>query len=173
MSSNERTTLQPQDAVQQAMERFQGQMVVQKISETDGSSSILQLSGFPSKTRTIQWLPYHMNQLQYYNAYHHQQKQPEFPTLPTQPQAQAQQLSLIMLPSSLPPMTFFVRLWEWNPIPEPNREYHNPFKKNRMCTAHFVVGVHPSVRSGLLAFQFRAKAREVRGLLPPYDLILH
>ncbi|KAK8574817.1 hypothetical protein V6N12_062495 [Hibiscus sabdariffa] len=57
MSSNERTTLQPQDAVQQAMERFQGQMVVQKISETDGSSSILQLSGFPSKTRTIQWLP--------------------------------------------------------------------------------------------------------------------
>ncbi|KAE8714670.1 NAC domain-containing protein 72 [Hibiscus syriacus] len=79
---------------------------------------------------------YQMNQLQYYNAshhhhhHHHQQQQSDFPTFPTQSQAQAQQLSLNMLPSSLPSTnaTFSDRLWEWSPIPEPNMEYNNPFK---------------------------------------------
>ncbi|KAE8655698.1 Transcription factor JUNGBRUNNEN 1 [Hibiscus syriacus] len=78
---------------------------------------------------------YQMNQLQYYNTYHHhqqQQQQSEFPifTLQSQAQTQAQeqQLSLSMLPASLPPTTFSDRLWEWSPIPEPNKEYNNPFK---------------------------------------------
>ncbi|GMI73081.1 NAC domain containing protein 35, Arabidopsis NAC domain containing protein 34 [Hibiscus trionum] len=75
---------------------------------------------------------YQMNQLQHYNTYHyhHQQQQPEFSILPAQSQAQtqAQQLSLNMLPGSLPPTTFSDQLWEWSPIPEPNREYNNPFK---------------------------------------------
>ncbi|KAK8592601.1 hypothetical protein V6N13_063172 [Hibiscus sabdariffa] len=113
---------------------------------------------------------YQMNQLQYYNSYHHhhqqQQQQSEFSILPqpsqAQAQAQAQQLPLNMLPASLPPMTFSDRLWEWSPIPEPNREYNNPFKKTRMCTL-FVVGVLPSitrVAGGLLEFQFRARSRE-------------
>ncbi|OMO70269.1 hypothetical protein CCACVL1_19034 [Corchorus capsularis] len=37
------------------------------------------------------------------------------------------QLSLNMLPGSLP-TAFSDRLWEWNPIPEANREFNNPFK---------------------------------------------
>ncbi|KAK8670206.1 hypothetical protein V6N13_104965 [Hibiscus sabdariffa] len=160
---------QAQAAVQQAMERFQGfvggqsrQMVVQKISETDGSNSstsditttlglskqnahhpmapvrttlglssgIVEEDGLFSSNDLHRLVSYHMNQLQYYNAYHQQQQQSEFPTLPTQPQAQpqAQQLPLNMLPSSLPQTTFSDRLWEWSPIPEPNREYNNPFK---------------------------------------------
>ncbi|KAB2077965.1 hypothetical protein ES319_A06G128600v1 [Gossypium barbadense] len=67
-----------------------------------------------------------MNPLQFYNTYQQQQQQPEFSTLP--PQSQAQQLSLNVLPSSLPLTTFSDRLWEWSPIPEPSREFTNPFK---------------------------------------------
>ncbi|XVF86172.1 hypothetical protein PTKIN_Ptkin18bG0018700 [Pterospermum kingtungense] len=69
-----------------------------------------------------------VNQHQYFiTDYHHhqqqqQQQQSEFSTLP--PQSQAQQLSLNMLPNSLP-TAFSDRLWEWNPIPEAN---NNPFK---------------------------------------------
>ncbi|XVF23186.1 hypothetical protein REPUB_Repub13aG0015400 [Reevesia pubescens] len=67
-----------------------------------------------------------MNQQQYYsnNHYHHQQlQQSEFSTLPPQ----SQQLSLNVLPGSLP-TAFSDRLWEWNPIPEVNRDYNSPFK---------------------------------------------
>ncbi|KAE8680853.1 NAC domain-containing protein 55 [Hibiscus syriacus] len=56
------------------------------------------------------------------HLHHQQQQQPEFLTLP-------QQLSLNVLPAALPsPTAFSDRLWEWNPIPEANREYNNPFK---------------------------------------------
>ncbi|KAE8662931.1 NAC domain-containing protein 55 [Hibiscus syriacus] len=75
-----------------------------------------------------------LNQQQYYTTnqphphlHHHQQQQPEFSTLP--PQSQAHQLSLNVLPAALPsPTAFSDRQWEWNPIPEVNREYNNPFK---------------------------------------------
>ncbi|EOY26392.1 NAC domain - like 10 [Theobroma cacao] len=183
----------PHDAAQQAMERFQGfggqsqQMEIEKISETDGSSSstsdvttALGLSkqnvyrpmapisttlGLPSGIeeegmflnqskqgcsslvpncttvftvgssvspnvvddlhRLVSYQHATMNQQQHYYSDHHhqQQQQSEFSTLPPQ----SQQLSLNMLPSSLP-MAFSDRLWEWNPIPEANREYNNPFK---------------------------------------------
>ncbi|KAL4387946.1 hypothetical protein GQ457_09G008400 [Hibiscus cannabinus] len=67
-----------------------------------------------------------LNQQQYYNP-NHLQQQPEFSTLPQQPQAQ--QLSLNVLPAALPsPTAFPDRLWEWNLIPEANKEYNNPFK---------------------------------------------
>ncbi|XP_022720934.1 NAC domain-containing protein 35 [Durio zibethinus] len=194
----------PQDAAQQlAMERFQAfgggqsqsqQIEIEKISETDGSSSstsdhvttALRLSkqnvyrpmvpisttlGLPSGLieeeglflnhqskqgcssllpncttlfpigsssvssnvvddlhRLVSYQQATMNQHQYYSTDHHQQQQHqcEFSMLP--PQSQAQQLSLNMLPSSLP-TAFSDRLWEWNPIPEANREYNiNPFK---------------------------------------------
>ncbi|XVE91292.1 hypothetical protein DITRI_Ditri20bG0141800 [Diplodiscus trichospermus] len=191
----------PQDAAQQAMERFQAfgggqsqQMEIEKISETDGSSSstsdvttalglskqnvyrpmapistTLELpsgmeeeglflnqskqgcsSLLPNCTtvfpvgsssvssnivddlhRLVSYQQAAMNPHQYYSTdhhhHHHQQQQTEFSTLP--PQSQAQQLSLNVLPSSLP-TAFSDRLWEWNPIPEANnREYNNnPFK---------------------------------------------
>ncbi|KAK9030646.1 hypothetical protein V6N11_032063 [Hibiscus sabdariffa] len=84
-----------------------------------------------------------LNQQQYYNPnhphphphphlnmhhhHHHHQQQPEFSTLPQQPQAQ--QLSLNVLPAALAsPTAFPDRLWEWNLIPEANKEYSNPFK---------------------------------------------
>lgn len=69
---------------------------------------------------------------QFYDAHHQhqqQQQQPQqnspFPTL--MPQTQA--LPITMLQGSLAPSTAFSdRLWEWNPIPEANRDYNNPFK---------------------------------------------
>ncbi|XWS18046.1 hypothetical protein CRYUN_Cryun32bG0008600 [Craigia yunnanensis] len=71
-----------------------------------------------------------MNQQQYYSTDHHHQQQQqqqqllsEFSTLPSQ----SQQLSLSVLPNSLP-TAFSDRLWDWNLIPEANREYNNPFK---------------------------------------------
>ncbi|XP_022724269.1 NAC domain-containing protein 35-like [Durio zibethinus] len=69
-----------------------------------------------------------MNQQQYYSTDHHhhqqqQQQQSEFSTLPPQ----SHQLSINVLPSSLP-TAFSDRLWDWNPIPEANGEYNNPFK---------------------------------------------
>ncbi|KAE8718455.1 NAC domain-containing protein 55 [Hibiscus syriacus] len=75
-----------------------------------------------------------LNQQQYYTTnqphphlHHHQQQQPEFSTLP--PQSQAQQLCLNVIPAALPsPTAFSDGLWEWNSIPEANREYNNPFK---------------------------------------------
>ncbi|XVF26397.1 hypothetical protein REPUB_Repub14bG0012800 [Reevesia pubescens] len=194
-----------QDAVQQAMERFQAfggggtsqlnQMEIEKISETDGSSSstsdhvttalgfskqnvyrpmalICTTLGLPSGImeegiflnqskqgcnsllpnsttlfplssssvssnvvddlhRLVSYQQATMNQQQYYSTDHNQQQQQqqqqcEFSTLPP-PQSQAQQLSLNVLPSSLP-MAFSDRLWDWYPIPEANREYNNPFK---------------------------------------------
>ncbi|TYJ13805.1 hypothetical protein E1A91_A10G075000v1 [Gossypium mustelinum] len=196
----------PQEAAQQAMERFQAfgggqpqQMEIEKLTETDGSSSTstsdvttaLRLSkqnlyrpmppisttpGLPSGMegegmflnqskqgccsllpnsttlfpvgsssvpsnvvddlhRLVSYQQVALNQQQYYNTNHphpHQQQhqpQSEFSTLPPQSQAQPQQLSLNVLPSALPsPTAFSDRLWEWNPIPEPNREYNNPFK---------------------------------------------
>ncbi|KAL3598357.1 hypothetical protein D5086_006275 [Populus alba] len=39
----------------------------------------------------------------------------------------SQQLPLNMLPDLLPP-TFPDRLWEWNQMPEANRDFNNPFK---------------------------------------------
>ncbi|KAA3479496.1 NAC domain-containing protein 72-like [Gossypium australe] len=85
--------------------------------------------------RLVSYQQVALNQQQYYNTNHphpHQQQhqpQSEFSTLPPQSQAQPQQLSLNVLPSALPsPTAFSDRLWEWNPIPEPNREYNNPFK---------------------------------------------
>ena len=189
----------PQDAAQQAMERFQAfggvlsqQMEIEKISETDGSSSstsdvttalglskqnvyrpmapICTTLGLPSGMeeegmflnqskqgcsslipncttlfpvgsssvssnvgddlhRLVSYQQAIMNQQQYYSTDHHhhqqqqQQQQSEFSTLPSQ----SQQLSLSVLPNSLP-TTFSERLWDWNPIPEANREYNNPFK---------------------------------------------
>lgn len=78
-----------------------------------------------------------MNQHQYYiTDYHHQQQQQQSELIstlqPPQSQSQAvvaQQLSLNVQPGSLP-TAFSDRLWEWNPIPEANREYNNinPFK---------------------------------------------
>ncbi|KAH1047873.1 hypothetical protein J1N35_038657 [Gossypium stocksii] len=196
----------PQEAAQQAMERFQAfgggqpqQMEIEKLTETDGSSSTstsdvttaLGLSkqnlyrpmppisttlGLPSGMegegmflnqskqgccsllpnsttlfpvgsssvpsnvvddlhRLVSYQQVALNQQQYYNTNHphphqqHHQPQSEFSTLPPQSQAQPQQLSLNVLPSALPsPTAFSDRLWEWNPIPEPNREYNNPFK---------------------------------------------
>ncbi|MBA0788320.1 hypothetical protein Gotri_027082, partial [Gossypium trilobum] len=196
----------PQEAAQQAMERFQAfgggqpqQMEIEKLTETDGSSSTstsdvttaLGLSkqnlyrpmppisttlGLPSGMegegmflnqskqgccsllpnsttlfpvgsssvpsnvvddlhRLVSYQQVALNQQQYYNTNHphpHQQQhqpQSEFSTLPPQSQAQPQQLSLNVLPSAIPsPTAFSDRLWEWNPIPEPNREYNNPFK---------------------------------------------
>ncbi|MBA0628183.1 hypothetical protein Godav_022950 [Gossypium davidsonii] len=196
----------PQEAAQQAMERFQAfgggqpqQMEIEKLTETDGSSSTstsdvttaLGLSkqnlyrpmppisttlGLPSGMegegmflnqskqgccsllpnsttlfpvgsssvpsnvvddlhRLVSYQQVALNQQQYYNTNHphpHQQQhqpQSEFCTLPPQSQAQPQQLSLNVLPSAIPsPTAFSDRLWEWNPIPEPNREYNNPFK---------------------------------------------
>ncbi|KAK8274683.1 hypothetical protein V6Z11_D10G089700 [Gossypium hirsutum] len=85
--------------------------------------------------RLVSYQQVALNQQQYYNTNHphpHQQQhqpQSEFSTLPPQSQAQPQQLSLNVLPSAIPsPTAFSDRLWEWNPIPEPNREYNNPFK---------------------------------------------
>ncbi|MBA0869883.1 hypothetical protein Goshw_004651 [Gossypium schwendimanii] len=196
----------PQEAAQQAMERFQAfgggqpqQMEIEKLTETDGSSSTstsdvttaLGLSkqnlyrpmppirttlGLPSGMegegmffnqskqgccsllpnsttlfpvgsssvpsnvvddlhRLVSYQQVALNQQQYYNTNHphpHQQQhqpQSEFSTLPPQSQAQPQQLSLNVLPSAIPsPTAFSDRLWEWNPIPEPSREYNNPFK---------------------------------------------
>ncbi|KAB2061223.1 hypothetical protein ES319_A10G072000v1 [Gossypium barbadense] len=198
----------PQEAAQQAMERFQAfgggqpqQMEIEKLTETDGSSStstsdvttalglskqnlyrpmppISTTPGLPSGMegegmflnqskqgccsllpnsttlfpvgsssvpsnvvddlhRLVSYQQVALNQQQYYNTNHphphpHQQQhqpQSEFSTLPPQSQAQPQQLSLNVLPSALPsPTAFSDRLWEWNPIPEPNREYNNPFK---------------------------------------------
>ncbi|TYG97953.1 hypothetical protein ES288_A10G079200v1 [Gossypium darwinii] len=195
----------PQEAAQQAMERFQAfgggqpqQMEIEKLTETDGSSStstsdvttalglskqnlyrpmppISTTPGLPSGMegegmflnqskqgccsllpnsttlfpvgsssvpsnvvddlhRLVSYQQVALNQQQYYNTNHphphpHQQQhqpQSEFSTLPPQSQAQ---LSLNVLPSALPsPTAFSDRLWEWNPIPEPNREYNNPFK---------------------------------------------
>ncbi|MBA0724562.1 hypothetical protein Golax_021245, partial [Gossypium laxum] len=189
----------PQEAAQQAMERFQAfgggqpqQMEIEKLTETDGSSSTstsdvttaLGLSkqnlyrpmppisttlGLPSGMegegmflnqskqgccsllpnsttlfpvgsssvpsnvvddlhRLVSYQQVALNQQQYYNTNHphpHQQQhqpQSEFSTLPPQSQAQPQQLSLNVLPSAIPsPTAFSDRLWEWNPIPEPNR----------------------------------------------------
>ncbi|KAE8705085.1 NAC domain-containing protein 72 [Hibiscus syriacus] len=87
--------------------------------------------------RLVSFQQHTLNQQQYYNPNHphlhlqnheqQQQQQPEFSTLP--PQSQAQQLSLNVLPATEPsPTAFLGRLWEWNPIPEANREYNNPFK---------------------------------------------
>ncbi|TYI05289.1 hypothetical protein ES332_A10G078500v1 [Gossypium tomentosum] len=196
----------PQEAAQQAMERYQAfgggqpqQMEIEKLTETDGSSStstsdvttalglskqnlyrpmppISTTPGLPSGMegegmflnqskqgccsllpnsttlfpvgsssvpsnvvddlhRLVSYQQVALNQQQYYNTNHphpHQQQhqpQSEFSTLPPQSQAQPQQLSLNVLPSALPsPTAFSDRLWEWNPIPEPNREYNNPFK---------------------------------------------
>ncbi|GAV77362.1 NAM domain-containing protein [Cephalotus follicularis] len=64
-----------------------------------------------------------IQQQQYYNEHHHHP--PQFSTLP--PQSQPLALNSSTLPSSLP-TTFSDRLWEWNPIPEANRDYTNPFK---------------------------------------------
>ncbi|XP_038999628.1 NAC domain-containing protein 35-like isoform X2 [Hibiscus syriacus] len=76
--------------------------------------------------RLVSFQQHTLNQQQYYNP-NHPQQQPEFSTLP--PQSQAQQLSLNVLPATEPsPTAFLGRLWEWNPIPEANREYNNPFK---------------------------------------------
>uniref|UniRef100_A0A2N9HJE9 NAC domain-containing protein n=1 Tax=Fagus sylvatica TaxID=28930 RepID=A0A2N9HJE9_FAGSY len=61
-------------------------------------------------------------QQHYYNAHHHQN---QFPTL--QLPHSSQPLALNSLPNMLP-TAFSDRLWEWNPIPEANREYTNPFK---------------------------------------------
>jgi len=71
------------------------------------------------------------------NHHHHQQQQQQFYLL-QQPQHQSSQLSsmtpqtsqqlpLNMLPELLPP-TFPDRLWEWNQMPEANRDFNNPFK---------------------------------------------
>lgn len=65
----------------------------------------------------------HHHQQSYYNEHHHPQQTHQFSPLPTQ----AQQLGLNTLPSSLP-TAFSDRLWDWNPIPDGNRDYHNPFK---------------------------------------------
>lgn len=70
---------------------------------------------------------HHHQQQQYYNEHqHHHQTQQHYTPLPPPPEAQ-QQLGLNTLPNSLP-TAFSDRLWEWNPIPEGNREYPNPFK---------------------------------------------
>lgn len=90
-----------------------------------GSSSVS--SNVDDLHRLVSYQQATMNPLQYYNTYQQQQQQqPEFSTLP--PQSQAQQLSLNVLPTSLPLTTFSDRLWEWSPIPEPSREFANPFK---------------------------------------------
>ncbi|KAJ6932544.1 NAC domain-containing protein 35-like [Populus alba x Populus x berolinensis] len=71
------------------------------------------------------------------NHHHQQQQQQQFYLL-QQPQHQSSQLSsmtpqtsqqlpLNMLPDLLPP-TFPDRLWEWNQMPEANRDFNNPFK---------------------------------------------
>jgi hypothetical protein len=70
--------------------------------------------------------------------HHHQQQQQQQFYLLQQPQHQSSQLSsmtpqtsqqlpLNMLPELLPP-TFPDRLWEWNQMPEANRDFNNPFK---------------------------------------------
>ncbi|KAJ7003008.1 uncharacterized protein [Populus alba] len=73
------------------------------------------------------------------NHHHHQQQQQQQQFyLLQQPQHQSSQLSsmtpqtsqqlpLNMLPDLLPP-TFPDRLWEWNQMPEANRDFNNPFK---------------------------------------------
>ncbi|KAH9750164.1 hypothetical protein WN944_005691 [Citrus x changshan-huyou] len=66
------------------------------------------------------------HQQQYYNYQHHHQQQQHHSHLPQLP-PQSQPLSVNMLPSPLP-AAFSDRLWEWNPIPEANREYNDPFK---------------------------------------------
>ncbi|OAY46629.1 NAC domain-containing protein 35 isoform X2 [Manihot esculenta] len=68
----------------------------------------------------------HHQQQQYYNLHHQQQQQPsQFSIMAPQ----TQPLALNVLPNSLP-AAFSERLWEWNPMPEANREYNvnNPFK---------------------------------------------
>ncbi|XP_043722764.1 NAC domain-containing protein 35 isoform X2 [Telopea speciosissima] len=62
---------------------------------------------------------------------HHEQQQQQqqhqsaqFLSIPCQ---QSQTLALNRLPTSLP-TTFSDKIWEWNPIPEANRDYTNPFK---------------------------------------------
>ncbi|KAJ9141262.1 hypothetical protein P3X46_031815 [Hevea brasiliensis] len=62
-------------------------------------------------------------QQQYYT--HHQQQPSQFSIMAQQ----SQPLALNVLPNSLP-TAFSDRLWEWNPMPEANREYNinNPFK---------------------------------------------
>lgn len=64
-------------------------------------------------------------QQHYYNVHHHPYQLPSLLPQSSQP------LSLNTLPNTLPnmlPAAFSDRLWEWNPIPEANREYTNPFK---------------------------------------------
>ncbi|KAL0012972.1 hypothetical protein SO802_000041 [Lithocarpus litseifolius] len=60
-------------------------------------------------------------QQHYYNVHHHPYQLPSLLPQSSQP------LSLNTLPNMLP-TAFSDRLWEWNPIPEANREYTNPFK---------------------------------------------
>lgn len=74
-------------------------------------------------------------QQQYYNDHHQQQKQQQhhhhqhqhlqFSRLPPQI---SQPLAINGLPTSSVPAAFSDRLWEWNPIPDANREFNDPFK---------------------------------------------
>ncbi|KAM6563380.1 hypothetical protein CsatB_023378 [Cannabis sativa] len=73
-------------------------------------------------------------QQQYYHQQEQQQQQPSTNQfghplqLPPQAQPQLPSAALNALPNFLP-TTFSDRLWEWNPFPEPNRDYsNNPFK---------------------------------------------
>lgn len=69
----------------------------------------------------------HHQQQQYYNLHHQQQQQPsQFSIMAPQ----TQPLALNVLPNNSLPAAFSERLWEWNPMPEANREYNvnNPFK---------------------------------------------
>ncbi|EEF42992.1 NAC domain-containing protein 35 [Ricinus communis] len=74
-------------------------------------------------------------QQQYYNTHHHQHHQQQQQQQHQHSQfsimaPQSQSLALNMLPNSLP-TAFPERLWEWNPLPEANRDQYNvnnPFK---------------------------------------------
>lgn len=67
---------------------------------------------------------HHHHQQQYYTVHHQHQQTHQFSPLPPQ----VQQLGLNTLPASSLPTAFSDRLWEWNPIPEENRDFTNPFK---------------------------------------------
>ncbi|KAK2663852.1 hypothetical protein Ddye_002426 [Dipteronia dyeriana] len=75
-----------------------------------------------------------VNQQHYYNNDHHHnhnQHQHHLQFSPLPPHLQISQplaLNSNLPANSVVPAVFSDRLWEWNPIPEANREYNDPFK---------------------------------------------
>ncbi|KAM7251981.1 hypothetical protein ACFE04_023864 [Oxalis oulophora] len=109
--------------------------VVQSLTPTN----FLQIPGSSTNNPVIddlqrlinyQQLSINQQQQQFYNI--HQSNPLQYPSFPPQTQAA---LALNMLPSSVPmsATVYSDRFWEWNPIPEANKESNNnPFKEGQL-----------------------------------------